>query len=148
MDLSARIADLEALDTPALRRRWREVIGADPPAFSRAELLRLGIAYRLQEQAFGGLPAAVQRQLARLALQHRRNPGAAATAPARLKPGTRLVRRWGGTVHQVTVLDRGFQYRGEAYASLSGIARSITGTRWSGPAFFGLTAWRVPRSRP
>ena len=148
MDLSARVTDLEALDTQALRRRWREVIGAEPPAFSRAELLRLGIAYRLQEEASGGLPLAVQRRLKRLAEQVHRDPQAAVAAPPRLKPGTRLVRRWGGTAHQVTVLDHGFQYRGEAQASLSEIARHITGTRWSGPAFFGLTAQRVPRSRP
>ena len=65
----------------------------------------------------------------------RRRPKLTAT---RLKPGTRLVREWRGEIHQVTVLDDGLEYRGSHYDSLSEIARSITGTRWSGPLFFGL----------
>ncbi len=59
-------------------------------------------------------------------------------AEPRIKPGTRLVRVWQGSLHEVTVLDAGFSYRGQTYASLSVIARQITGTRWSGPQFFGL----------
>ena len=55
-----------------------------------------------------------------------------------LKPGTRLVRRWKGGNHVVTVEPTGFEYRGIHYESLSQIARLITGTRWSGPLFFGL----------
>ncbi len=56
----------------------------------------------------------------------------------RLKPGSHLIREWRGEVHRVTVLDDGFDYRGTRYASLSQIARAITGARWSGPLFFGL----------
>jgi Protein of unknown function (DUF2924) len=96
MDLSSQIAELETLDSATLRRRWREVVGTDPPASSRAELLRLGIAYHLQEQAFGGLPLAIQRRLKRLAEQIHRDPRAAVAMPPRLEPGTRLVRGWGG----------------------------------------------------
>ena len=59
-------------------------------------------------------------------------------APLRLSPGTRLVREWRGAVHRVTVGEDGFDYRGTRYSSLSRIAREITGTRWSGPLFFGL----------
>ena len=55
-----------------------------------------------------------------------------------LKPGTRLIREWEGEAHEVTVLEKGFRWRGQKYASLSPIAREITGTRWSGPRFFGL----------
>jgi hypothetical protein len=56
----------------------------------------------------------------------------------RIKLGTRLVRQWQGETHEVTLLDSGYAYRGQRYASLSEIARFITGTRWSGPLFFGL----------
>ncbi|MCI0431136.1 MAG: DUF2924 domain-containing protein [Rhodospirillales bacterium] len=65
-------------------------------------------------------------------------PSAALPVAPRLKPGTRLLWRWGGETHQVTVLEQGFEYRGTTYGSLSEIARAITGSRWSGPAFFGL----------
>jgi len=55
------------------------------------------------------------------------------------RPGTRLVREWQGRVHEVVVLDEGFLWSGKRHGSLSEIARAITGTRWSGPRFFGLT---------
>ena len=53
-------------------------------------------------------------------------------------PGTRLIREWQGQIHQVTVLESEYDYRGRCYKSLSAIARQITGTAWSGPLFFGL----------
>ena len=53
-------------------------------------------------------------------------------------PGVVLTREWKGTIHKVTVMAQGFQYLGKRYKSLSDIARTITGTRWSGPGFFGL----------
>ena len=52
--------------------------------------------------------------------------------------GTRLLREWQGRVHEVLILDKGVEYRGKAWPSLSAVAREITGTRWSGPRFFGL----------
>jgi hypothetical protein len=53
-------------------------------------------------------------------------------------PGTVLIREWQGASHRVTVLDDGVIYRGRRHQSLSEVARAITGTRWSGPLFFGL----------
>ena len=58
--------------------------------------------------------------------------------PVALKPGTRLLREWQGTTHEVRVLDAGFDYAGQTYKSLSAVARAITGTPWSGPLFFGI----------
>jgi hypothetical protein len=55
-----------------------------------------------------------------------------------LKSGARLVREWHGRTHTVTVTDDGFDYAGTTYSSLTKVARAITGTRWSGPRFFGL----------
>ena len=56
----------------------------------------------------------------------------------RIKPGTRLVRQWKQQVHVVEAEEGGYAYRGSRYENLSEIARLITGTRWSGPLFFGL----------
>lgn len=62
-----------------------------------------------------------------------------------LKPGTRLVREWHGTVHQVVVLDNGYEHDGRHYKSLTQVASAITGVHWSGPSFFGLKARRAPK---
>jgi hypothetical protein len=48
------------------------------------------------------------------------------------------VRQWHGQTHEVLVIESGYEYRGTGYRSLSQVVRKITGTRWSGPAFFGL----------
>ena len=56
----------------------------------------------------------------------------------KLSAGATLLREWNGETHEVRVLEKGFDYRGHKHRSLSAIAREITGTRWSGPAFFGL----------
>lgn len=52
--------------------------------------------------------------------------------------GSTIVRKWRGKELRVTVVERGFDYRGVVYRSLSAVAREITGTGWNGPAFFGL----------
>jgi hypothetical protein len=62
-----------------------------------------------------------------------------ASAP-RIRAGARLVREWNGRTHTVTVEEEGFTYAGRNYRSLTAIAREITGARWSGPRFFGLTS--------
>src|SRR5439155_11355207 len=68
-------------------------------------------------------------------------------APAPLlKPGTRLLREWGGKTHTVIALDDGFEYDGEWYQSLTQIARRITGAHWSGPRFFGLRRTRYEQA--
>ena len=92
----------------------------------------------MQEIALGGLGPGRQRQLRQIAQQFKET-GAANTPPRpELKPGTRLVREWQGRTYEVLVLDRGFSWQGTHYRSLSAIARTITGTPWSGPLFFGL----------
>ena len=64
------------------------------------------------------------------------------TQDAQGNPGLEegLLREWQGQTHHVTVVEGGFEYDGKVWRSLSAIARSITGTPWSGPAFFGLKA--------
>ena len=94
----------------------------------------------MQENALGGLKPSAHRHLMRVAgnaADGRRAPGYPSLSP---KPGTVLVRDWGGVTHQVRVLEDGLLFRGERYESLSQIARAITGSRWSGPLFFSLKA--------
>jgi len=104
----------------------------------RSELILRVIAYRLQEQEFGSLNDAQRRRLRQLASAIEANPTAAVSTRPSIKPGTRLVRQWKQQVHVVEADAEGYQYKGSRYESLSQVARLITGTRWSGPLFFGL----------
>jgi hypothetical protein len=92
----------------------------------------------MQEQAYGGLSTATRKRLNELSRKFEANANAHLSDVPRIKPGTRLIRDWRGQTHRVTVLEKGFEYAGKRHASLSRIARLITGTRWSGPLFFGL----------
>lgn len=133
-----RLAAVEKMDSKALRAQWRKLYRQDPPRAPR-KLLLLGVAYRIQEQAYGGLKAGLIRRLRKLGEGTDASGETERTRISRLKPGARLIREWGGESHTVIVLDEGFEWRGESWRSLSAIARTITGTRWSGPRFFGLT---------
>ena len=141
MDANARIeAELERLRSMRiveLRALWRAKFKSDPPKAFGPDLLRRSIAYRIQEEAYGGLDRATARLLKQLKAQYTKTPGRI-VLPRRIKPGAILVRQWKGRSHRVTVLNNGFAYEGETYDSLSEIARRITGTRWNGPRFFGL----------
>ncbi len=139
--LDARLAGLAGLGLDQLRREWRRLHRAAPPARLSRDLLLRSIAHRLQEDALGGLRPAAERRLASLARGSRAREGelAPVPAPVRLKPGTTLIREWHGRTHTVLVLaDGGFEHEGRRYASLTRLARAITGARWSGPRFFGL----------
>lgn len=145
----ARMADhLAALATmsPAqLRAEWRRVHRALPPEVP-LDILRRSIAHRLQEKAYGGLPTATARELDRIVARLAKSE-AALIGEMRLKPGTRLVRRWQGTTYTVTVVDDGYVFDDRRFTSLSQIAEAITGAHWSGPRFFGTTR-RAGEKRP
>ncbi|PTQ13328.1 hypothetical protein CLG96_04300 [Sphingomonas oleivorans] len=134
--LDARLAALAMLSPAQLRDEWARLYESAAPRLS-PDLLKLGIAYRLQDQAGKGLAASALRQL---------RSGGAPPPPARepvtLRPGTELVRTWHGRTLRVSVEDKGFRFEGRRYASLTAIAREITGAAWSGPRFFGLTKAR------
>jgi hypothetical protein len=145
-DLSQKLTALAELDTTVLRREWRRLYRSHPPLHIRRDLLVLAIAWKLQERVYGGLTAAQKRKLASIGEELRKN-GNLSTGPAiRLKPGLRLVREWRGETHTVLVLEDGFEWNGKRRRSLSAIAREITGTRWSGPLFFGLKPRPMPFS--
>lgn len=140
-DLSRDLAALPDLPLDALKERWQTLYGSPPPSGLGRALMVRAIAYRMQELALGGLWPVTRRRLARAAgdIGAGRAPSA---PPAVIKPGTRLLREWQGVTHEVIVVESGVRYRGEAWASLSAVAREITGTRWSGPLFFGLKGRR------
>jgi len=131
-DHETDVGSLRQLSRQQLQQRWRDLHKAVPPAAFTPDLLARGIAWRLQEKAIGGLTTEARRLLR--ADEHGRGDAA---RPA-LRSGNRLVRRWRGRTYVVEVAKDGFFYGGAHYGSLSEIARAITGTRWSGPRFFGL----------
>ncbi len=129
-----------------LRREWWRLYNNDPPRISR-DLLILGIAYRRQEMAQGGLGKATLRKLQTLAKNLRTTGRVGPSRGLSLKPGARLVREWHGRTHTVRVTEDGFEYGGASYPSLTTIAKKITGAHWSGPRFFGvLSKDKVQRS--
>lgn len=145
--LQQRLVELEHLDASGLRQEWRRLFRSDPPQLSRDLVLR-ALAYRLQEREHGGLSKAVLRQIAAQTRGLRAEHPGRPEPSARIRPGARLVREWRGRTHTVTVIEEGFEYDGKTYASLTPIARTITGTHWSGPRFFGLVRPRTPKIVP
>jgi len=136
--ISQRLASLPNLSKPALCELWQQLFKKVPPPLMRKDLMVRIVAHRLQEQEFGGVSDATCRRLRQLASVFEADPNATVSARPRVKPGTRLVRQWEEEVHVVQVEAAGYEYKGARYESLSEIARLITGTRWSGPLFFGL----------
>lgn len=128
---------LDELGPAELKEEWARCHGAPAPSVT-PDLLRLGIAYRLQEKKQGGLSRESKRLL-RQAIAVAQQTNATAAPPRRLTPGTRLVRDWHGVGHTVIVLDEGFEYDSRTWRSLTAIAKAITGSHRNGPAFFGLT---------
>jgi len=128
------LGQLLAMDHKQLQQHWRDLFGREPSRGMRRNHMIPMLAYRAQERAFGGLKEATIRTLRELAL------GIANEVETSYRPktGTRYVREHNGKLHEVTVLDDGFEYEGKSYRSLSEIATVITGTKWSGPVFFGL----------
>jgi len=136
-EVSARLAELTALGVSALRSEWRRLFRREPPRLSRDQMMRV-IAYRIQEIAFGGLPTVVERRLAKLTDAFESQGRMIAPQLPKVKPGARLVRKWRGRTHVVSVVVGGFEYGGKTFASLTAVAVEITGAHWSGPSFFGL----------
>lgn len=135
--VAARLRKLQSAPLLELRADWESLMGRAAPPGLRSNLLRLALAYRIQEEVYGGLDRETRRRLREIAAATDRGDKRLAVA-APLRPGTTITREWQGRTHAVNVLAEGFGYQGKAYKSLSEIARAITGTRWSGPKFFGL----------
>jgi hypothetical protein len=137
-NVAAQLHSLKSMSIAKLRIAWRRLYRAEPPKRVNRELLTLAVAWKIQEQAYGGLAAATRRRLAELAAMIDRDGDVKRARIARIKPGARLVREWQGETYTIVVADDGFMWQGRHWQSLSAIAREITGVRWSGPRFFGL----------
>lgn len=149
--LTDQLTALVSMPPAQLRSEWQRLHKLPAPRVS-PDLLARGIAYRLQERSLGGLPPSAVRELARVAAQSDggggpRLPVATPTTAADLRLGTTLMRTWGDQTWSVMVTEEGLVFDGRRYASLSQIAREITGAHWSGPRFFGLTTGGAARAK-
>ena len=136
--LTAEIAGLSKASITDLRERWKAMYGKAPSQEIGRSFLIRAIAYRLQEKAFGGLKPSTRRLLARVAEETATGSSPKKPQIRKAQSGTVLIREWQGNAHRVTMLDDGVSFNGKHYRSLSEVAREITGSRWSGPRFFGL----------
>lgn len=130
-DAGNALLALATMDRKTLAKRWATVFGSPAPPAVQVTLLRSALAWHYE------IGHEAEAELAQLLRRMRRHATSSAPASA-LAPGTRLLREWQGQTHHVTVLSGGFYYDSKTYASLTAIARHITGTAWSGPRFFGL----------
>lgn len=125
-----QLGTLSSMSSPELKDAWRKLTSSPVPRISPS-MMRMALAWEYQARAYGGLSRETTRRLDQLAAAKTRTQPAA--------PGTRLVREWNGKAHVVIVgEDRIIRWNDREWNSLSEVARAITGTRWSGPAFFGL----------
>jgi Protein of unknown function (DUF2924) len=116
---------------------WQRAYRNLPPKGLSEKTLQLAQDYNRQASQQGGLGVAAHRHLLKLAHTQKANLGRQMTNP-HIKPGARLVRQWKGQTYVVDILDKGYLWQEQIYGSLSEIARTITGARWSGPRFFGV----------
>jgi hypothetical protein len=144
-ELDRKLAGLPSMTPAQLRALWRECWRRPAPEIG-PDLLRRGIAWKLQSRVHGDLPNGVGRGIHLYAERLRRSEAMGARSPS-LKAGSRLVREWGGKTHHVIVLDDGFEYEGRRYSSLTQVALAITGVHWSGPVFFGVKKRAPVRQR-
>ncbi len=117
------LAEITTADRELLAKRWESLFDHEPPPQIHTALMRRVLAWNIQMDQAGLDTLAGRLPVVR--------------PPVTLKPGTRLLREWQGTTHEVRVLDAGFDYAGQTYKSLNAVACAITGTPWSGPLFFG-----------
>ncbi len=135
--VAARIAALPRLPMKELWTLWDKYFSRRPSHHNR-DYIEGRVAFKLQEDEFGGINPAIRQHLIRIGeiqskirIRH--------TNDVRIVPGTVLVREFDDREHRVTVMaDGGLEYEGRRFKSLSAAARHITGTQWSGPLFFGL----------
>jgi hypothetical protein len=155
-----KIRALEAMTIGELRDKYLEVFGEATRSGNKRFLVRR-IAWQLQALREGGLSERARRRAAELADESHlrtRAPGMPSSSaapdrdPARTvirsfspphnprlpMPGTILTREYRGKTIQVMVLDKGFEFEGQLYRSLTAIAEAVTGSHWNGRQFFGI----------
>ena len=148
--ITTEIARIQHLTPKELRDKYLEVFG-EPTRSANKDYLLKRIAWRIQANAEGDLPERARKRAAELARdadlrlnppradEHQDEPYVPAPQPGMPMPGTVLRRDYKGRIILVTVLDKGFEFEGESFRSLSAIAKHVTGAHWNGRLFFGLT---------
>jgi hypothetical protein len=136
--IELELTALGSMSAADLRTEWIRLYRSQPPKKLSRNLLKLGVAWKMQERAFGGLSATTKRQIGELAQALASKADLAKARTVNLRPGARLIREWNGETHEVLVVADGYRWRGKTWRSLSVIAREMTGTQWSGPRFFGI----------
>ena len=145
-EIKTKLQELPRLPKPELRALWRELFARPAHPRLRRNLMIPILAYRIQENAYGGLKPSTHKRLQKPSAGLEQKQKTPLSLAPQLKPGTKLLRQFQGGMHEVLVGEEGFEYRGKRYESLSEVARQITGTRWSGRLFFGLKKSRKARS--
>ncbi len=162
--IASQIQALKKMTVVELQEQHLELFGTESRSRHKDQLFKR-LAWRIQELKYGGLSERSKRRAEEIAndldarfLPPRKQRGTE-TSPheilpmnvqntgANPVPGTILMREYHGETHQVTVLERGFEYQGKVFRSLSGIATAITGTQWNGYLFFGLKKRGQPNGR-
>ena len=138
-DLPEHIREIETLDRAGCLERWKSSFGLPPPKYLSVRFLQRVLIHDLQCRILGGYSGPVRRAL-KSAMPNGAGQGKASPIPS---PGAHLVREWNGRTYRVEVTGSGYVLDGQAYRSLSAVARRITGANWSGPRFFGLTDRRA-----
>lgn len=128
LGISEKVRAIAEMGRAELVAEWQAQFGVPPPDKLRMELMRPVLAYRIQENAFGSIRPKRKGHVPVLPADTNRR---------HFKTGTKIIREWKGQLHEVAVTADGYLYGRTLYKSLSPIAFRITGTKWSGPAFFG-----------
>ena len=126
--------ELQKLKSSEIKPVYQQLFKRPPPGWASANFMRSNIAWALQAKAQGHDPLKLRTTL----LKQSQEVIGQQTKQHCHSPGTRLIREWQGQVYEVLVTEDGYVWQDKAYKSLSPIATAITGTRWSGPRFFGL----------
>ena len=127
------VTEINNMERDGLLSLWPEISSGPIPHRMSAAFLRQIIIFEVQARLHGGLAKSFRKRLSKVAATKSRT-----TTRKSLQTGSRLMREWNGVAHTVDVTAYGFEWQGQAYRSLSAIAREITGAHWSGPRFFGV----------
>jgi hypothetical protein len=143
-----QLAALQTMKLPELQEKWRDLYGTEPPNF-KSTFLKKRLAYRIQELFYGGLSEDAKSRLAVFAgndsmanIIRQKGENESSTSRRKILPGTRFFREWNDERYEVVALEKGFEYNGKKFRSLSAVAQEITGTKWNGRLFFGVTKRR------
>ena len=142
--MATAIEDLQYLSRQELIKKWKKIFKTNSPMHARKEFLIKHIDWELQAKEKGGYSAQTQKTLNKLSANIAKDSEEESvkiikeSTPLEIKAGTKLIREYKGIKHEVMAIDKGFEYNGKIYKSLSGIANEITGTRWNGKVFFGF----------